>query len=119
MTGVRNYKELAVWQRSMELAQALYVASERLPEVEKFGLTAQLRRGVVSVPSNIAEGYGRQSTGDYRHHLSIARGSLLEVEAQLLLCERLGYLKHDETAPLLDEVEQIAKMLAGLIAKLH
>jgi len=103
----------------MELAQALYVPSERLPEVEKFGLTAQLRRGVVSVPSNIAEGYGRQSTGDYRHHLSIARGSLLEVEAQLLLCERLGYLKHDETAPLLDEVEQIAKMLAGLIAKLH
>jgi len=88
----------------MELAQALYVTSERLPEVEKFGLTAQLKRGVVSVPSNIAEGRGRQSTGDYRHHLSIGRRSLLEVETQLLLCERLGYLKHDETAPLLDEV---------------
>jgi four helix bundle protein len=119
MTGVRNYKELAVWPRSMELAQALYVASERLREVERFGLTAQLRRGVVSVPSNIAEGYGRQSTGDHRQHFSIATGSLLEVETRLLLCERLGYLKHDETSPLLDEVEQIAKMLAALIATLH
>jgi four helix bundle protein len=119
MPAVRSYKDLVVWERSMELARKVYLASGRLPETERFGLVAQLRRGAVSIPSNIAEGYGRQATGDYRHHLSIARGATLELETQVLLCERLGYLAPADTAVLLGETTQIAKMLAGLIAKLR
>jgi four helix bundle protein len=77
-----------------------------------------MRRSAVSVPSNIAEGYGRQATGEYRHHLLICRGSLLELETQLLLCRRLKYSSEQESDPVLDEITEISKMLGSLIAKL-
>jgi four helix bundle protein len=78
-----------------------------------------MRRAAVSVPSNIAEGYGRQATGEYRHHLSIARASLLELETQLLLCGRLGYLGRKESDSALDEIQQVSRMLASLISKIR
>jgi four helix bundle protein len=77
-----------------------------------------MRRSAVSVPSNIAEGYGRQATGEYRHHLSFSRGSLLELETQLLLCRRLNYMQADEVDTVLGEIAEISKMLGSLIAKL-
>jgi four helix bundle protein len=77
-----------------------------------------MRRAAVSVPANIAEGYGRQATGEYRHHLSIARASLLELETHVLLCERLRYFTDQESKPMLREIDDISKMLASLIAKL-
>jgi len=77
-----------------------------------------MRRAVISVPSNIAEGYGRQETGEYRHHLSIGRGSLLELETQVLLSKRLKYLQPSEADSVITEIEQISKMLATLISKL-
>ncbi len=78
-----------------------------------------MRRASVSVPSNVAEGYGRHATGEYRHHLSIARGSLLELESQIILCERLGYASRGTLGPVLDEIEQVSKMLAALISRIR
>jgi four helix bundle protein len=76
----------------MDLVETVYQLTGKLPTHEQFGLISQMRRSVVSVPSNIAEGYARQATGEYRHHLSISRGSLLELETQLLVSRKLGYL---------------------------
>jgi len=115
---VSSYKDLLVWQRSMDLVVTVYETTAKLPAGEQFGLVAQMRRSAVSVPSNIAEGYGRQATGEYRHHLSIARGSLLELETQLLLCRRLNYLPESETDLILGEITEISKMLGSLISKL-
>ena len=94
---IAGYQELLVWQRSMDLVAKVYRLTATLPAAEQWGLIAQMRRAAVSVPSNIAEGYGRQSTGEYRHHLSIGRGSLLELETQILLCVRLQYLNLADT----------------------
>jgi len=115
---VRSYKDLLVWQRSMDLVETVYKLTAKLPRTEQFGLVAQMRRSSVSVPSNIAEGYGRQSTGEYRHHLSIGRGSLLELETQVILCQRLGYLEQSKAESILREIEEISKMLAALISKI-
>jgi len=115
---VNSHKDLFVWQRSMDLVESIYRVTTSLPASEQFGLIAQMRRSAVSVPSNIAEGYGRQATGEYRHHLLISRGSLLELETQLLLCRRLKYSSEQESDPVLNEITEISKMLGSLIAKL-
>ena len=86
----------------MDLVESIYRTTARLPTGEQYGLVAQMRRSAVSVPSNIAEGYGRQATGEYRHHLSFSRGSLLELETQLLLCRRLNYMQKDEVDAVLE-----------------
>jgi four helix bundle protein len=77
-----------------------------------------MRRAAISVPSNIAQGYGRQATGEYRHHISIARGSLLELETQILLSQRLKYLQPEDANSVLKEIDEISRMLATLVAKL-
>lgn len=115
---VNSHKDLLVWQRSMDLVESIYRTTARLPTSEQYGLVAQMRRSAVSVPSNIAEGYGRQATGEYRHHLSFSRGSLLELETQLLLCRRLNYMQKDEVDAVLEEIAEISKMLGSLISKL-
>ncbi len=103
----------------MDLVERIYRITEKLPDRERWGLISQMCRAAVSVPANIAEGYGRQATGEYRHFLSIARGSLSELETHMLLCQRLGYIEAKEVAPLLSEVEEILKMLSTLISKIH
>jgi four helix bundle protein len=115
---VAGYQDLLVWQRSMDLVERVYRLTASFPPSEQWGLTSQMRRSVISVPSNIAEGYGRQATGDYRHHLSIGRGSLLELETQVLLSKRLKYLQPSDADSVISEIEQISKMLATLISKL-
>ncbi len=102
----------------MDLVEKVYRFTATLPSSEQWGLVAQMRRAAVSVPSNIAEGYGRQATGEYRHHLSIGRGSLLELETQILLSVRLKYLKSEDTYSVLKEIAEISRMLATLVAKL-
>jgi four helix bundle protein len=119
MSTVSNYRDLLVWQRSMDLVERIYRITEKIPDRERWGLVSQMCRAAVSVPANIAEGYGRQSTGEYRHFLSIARGSLSELETHLLLSQRLGYLDAAEVPSVLNEVEEILKMLAGLISKIQ
>ena len=89
---VKNYKELIVWQKAMDLVEEVYTASRSFPREEIYGLTSQLRRAAVSIPSNIAAGQGRRTTADFLRHLSIAYGSLREVETQILIATRLHYL---------------------------
>ena len=115
---IRSYKDLLVWQRGMDLVEAVYQMTKNLPASEQWTLTSQMRRAAISIPSNIAEGYGRNATGEYRHHLSIARASLLELETQILLCHRVGYLAQDDVKPFLVEIDDISKMLASLVSKL-
>jgi four helix bundle protein len=102
----------------MDLVESVYQITKKLPASEQWGLTSQMRRAAVSVPSNIAEGYGRQATGEYRHHLSIARASLLELETQVLVCQRLEYFTDAELKPLLRDIDDLSKMIASLVAKL-
>ena len=89
---VKSYEELVVWQKAMVLARKVYVLQRGLPKEELYGLGDQIRRAVVSIPSNIAEGFGRESSNEFKHFLSIARGSLYEVKTQLQLAANLDYL---------------------------
>lgn len=118
MVKIRSYKDLVVWQRSMDLVESIYRITEKLPAKEQWGLISQMRRAVVSVPSNIAEGYGRQSSGNYIQFLSIGRGSLLELETQIELCIRLKYLARSNVEKHLNEIMEINKMLTSLIHKI-
>ena len=99
----------------MNLAEACYRLTGRFPKDEQYGLTSQVRRSAVSVPANIAEGYGREAKGAYAQHLKIAQGSLKEVETHLLLSERIGLIGKDDLSPLLSKSESIGKMLRRLI----
>jgi four helix bundle protein len=115
---IRSYKDLIVWQKSMDLVDSIYKTTEKLPSKEQFGLISQMRRASISVPSNIAEGYGRQSTGSYTQFLSIARGSLLELETQIELYIRLIFIQQKDAEKILNEIIEINKMLTSLIIKI-
>jgi four helix bundle protein len=112
--SIQNYTDLVVWQKAMDLAVECYKASRPFPSDERFGLTAQVRRAAASVPANVAEGHGRAHRGDYAHHLSIARGSVKEVEVHLLLAERLGYVKAPEVKEARELCESVSRMLTRL-----
>lgn len=115
---VKSYKDLIVWQKAMDLVEMVYQVTKGFPKEELYGLTNQLRRAAVSVPSNIAEGQARRSTAEFRNFLSIARGSLAEVETQLLIAERLGYTPSDALNNILKIQVEINKMTNTLISKL-
>ena len=116
MANVRSFRDLIAWQRGMELAQMMYVATRQMPDSERFGLTNQMRRSAVSVPSNIAEGYGRQSRPDLLKFLRIARGSLNELATQYELATTLKMIQPShEIQQLLDETDRV---LQGLIRSL-
>jgi four helix bundle protein len=112
--GVNGYRDLLVWGRAMELVVGAYRLTDSFPEEERYGLTQQLRRAAVSVPSNIAEGHGRDHLGDYLRHLSIANGSLMELETQVLIAGRRGYLQKEEEGRVLNLAGEVGKMLSGL-----
>lgn len=115
---LRSYKELKVWQRSFDLCKRVYRLSRSFPADERFGLVAQVRRATVSIPSNIAEGHSRDTTRDYLRFLWMAKGSLAEVETQLMLARELGFGNTDETEAVLVELDEIGRMLKGLIRSL-
>ena len=116
---IHTYRDLIVWQDSMDLVVSIYCTTATFPKEERFSLVSQLRRAAVSVPSNIAEGHGRSRTGDYLRHLSVAVGSLSEVETQVQIARRLEYIAEDDQSRLLDSCNAIAKMLGGLIRSLR
>jgi four helix bundle protein len=111
---IRDYQDLLVWQRGMDLLVACYGLSDAFPRHELFGLTAQLRRAAVSVPANIAEGHGRDHLGDYLRHLSIANASLMEVETHLQAAGRLGYVAASDVDAMLASTAELGRMLHGL-----
>ena len=114
MAALKSYRELTVWQKSIDWVEQIYQASRNFPPEEKFGLTSQIRRAAVSVPSNIAEGAARSGTGEFLQFLSVASGSLAEVETQLILAGRLGYLPEADRQRLEMEADEISRMLGGL-----
>jgi four helix bundle protein len=114
---VRSYRDLKVWEKAMLLIIECYRISRLLPKTEMFGLISQIQRAAVSIPANIAEGHGREHLGDYLRHLSIARGSLMELETHLLIITRL-YLPMDEVNRALEMVREVDRMLSGLTNKL-
>jgi len=116
--NVKSYKDLIVWQKSLDLADRVYDVTESFPSREMYGLTNQLRRAAVSIPSNIAEGQARQSTPEFRRFLSIAKGSLAEVETQLHIAIRRNYVSKEDFQKILLLANEISKMLASLYNKL-
>jgi len=109
-----GHENLVVWKKAMEFAKDAYQATEKFPQRELYCLAKQLRRAVVSIPSNIAEGYGRNSRTELHQFVGIARGSLAEVETQLELARMLGYLSDSDTDTLLRDAGEIGRMLTGL-----
>jgi four helix bundle protein len=116
--AISSYRDLIAWQKAMDLVVTVYQATEPYPNREMFGLTNQSRRAAVSVPSNIAEGQGRGSTKDYVHFLRIARGSLQELETQLILAQRLGFLPDSHLESLLAQSDEVSRIISGLIRSL-
>jgi four helix bundle protein len=112
-----SYKNLEVWQKARELVAEVYLLSESLPPAEQFGLTSQMRRAAVSIPSNIAEGYGRDSAKAYGQFLRIAKGSVNELETLLILAADLRLMK--EQADLLSRIAKVGSMLTNLIRKVE
>ncbi|CAL1690337.1 hypothetical protein MMB232_00459 [Brevundimonas subvibrioides] len=115
---MNGYQDLAIWQRSMGLAEATYRVTRSFPKEEQFGLTSQARRAATSIPANIAEGYGRGTRPAYVSFVRIAQGSLKELETHLILARRLGFCSEDAVAPLLVEADELGRMIRTLIAKL-
>lgn len=117
MRSKRKHHDLLVWQEAMALVREIYGATADFPGHEAYGLTSQMRRAAVSVPSNVAEGAGRISPAEFLRFLSIARGSLCELETQILLAEDLGYIQ--DSSSLFDRMERVFSLLGGLMNSLE
>ena len=116
---VKSYRDLVVWQKAMDMAVAVYRVSDMFPDRERFGLTIQVRKSGVSVPSNIAEGQARASTREFLHHLSIARGSLAETETHLLVALRVEYITKAHLREAWDLIQDVGKLLNRLMQSLE
>jgi four helix bundle protein len=116
---LKSYKELMVWQKSFQLCKEIYRITKDFPKEEKFGLTSQIRRAAVSVPSNIAEGYGRKTTPEYIRALYVAYGSHCELETQVLLSGELGYIRAEDINGVQEHIAEIERMLKALIKSLE
>jgi len=117
--GLKTYRDLGVWQKAMDLVVVVYQQTKKFPAEERFGLTSQLRRAAVSIPANIAEGYGRKHRGEYIHHLSVAAGSAAEVETLLAIAARLEFVSREAAMEAWQLVQEVARMLAKLIQSLE
>jgi len=117
--SINSYRDLRVWQDAMALAESCYRLTRQFPRDELFGLTSQIRRAAGSVPANIAEGHGRDNTGNFVQHLRISQGSLKELETHLLLSQRVGILLEADLQPALAQCESLGKMVRALIRSLQ
>ena len=115
---IQSYRDLTAWQKGMDLVEETYRIVKCLPKEELFALSGQMRRAAVSIPSNIAEGYARRAPKDYARFLAIARGSVNELQTQLLLCVRLGYIHEEEIGRADLLCEEVNKILYSILAKL-
>ena len=113
-----HYRQLIAWQRGVDFVDLVYDATAVFPKEERYGISSQLQRAAVSIPSNIAEGQGRHSKGEFRQFLGTARGSLLEVETQLHIAVRLGYLEDERSKATFASLKEVARILNGLIGSL-
>ncbi len=118
MSNITTYRDLLVWQEAMNLCELVYELTHRFPDRELYGLTSQLRRASVSIPSNIAEGHGRRGSKELSHHLSIAKGSLCELETQILLSVRLHFLSKEDGDRFWTKVQDVGRLLNAFIRSL-
>ena len=118
-SGIKSHRDLLVWQKGMDMTEATYRLTARFPKEEMYGLVSQMRRCSVSIPSNIAEGFGRDNTGSFVQHLRIAQGSLKELETQIMISVRVGHCNSTATDMLLASCEELGKMLRALIRSLQ
>jgi len=116
--AVQSFRDLVVWQKSVDLVTEIYRLSRIFPKEEFFGLTSQIRRAAVSIPSNIAEGRGKSSKGEFQHCLHHSRGSLAEVETQIIIAQNLGYLSKEETEQAIEMISEVGRLLHGLITSI-
>ncbi len=114
-----NHKDLILWRKALDLAVLVHQLSAALPRSETYGLVSQLRRAATSVPSNVAEGYARRSTKEFIYFLHVALGSMAELETQLLLAQRVGYLSESEVTNLQDRIEEVGRVLHAVVAALR
>jgi four helix bundle protein len=115
---IHSFRDLVVWQKSVELVTEIYRLSKKFPKDEVFGLTSQIRRAAVSIPSNIAEGRGKSSKGEFQQCLHHSRGSLAEVETQIIIAQNLGYLTAAETESVMEMIAEVGRLLHGLLTSL-
>ena len=115
---VKDYRELIVWQKAIDLVEMVYRVTGSFPKEELYGLTSQIRRAAVSIPSNVAEGQARNTTSDFLHFLAIARGSLKEVETQVTIARRLGYIDDRKEVELVSLTEEVSRLISGLMNSL-
>ena len=119
MTEIRSHRDLVVWQKAMLLVERTYTATATFPDRERFALTQQISRAVISVPANLAEGHGRGTLRDYTNFVVISRGSLMEVDTLLEIAARLRYLSESDHGALQDLVDEVGRMLNGLLTRLR
>ena len=117
--AVRSYHELVAWKKAIDLVTEIYRSTQSFPRQEMYGLTSQLRRAAVSIPSNIAEGQGRLSRGEFKQFLGHARGSVFELDSQIIIARNLGYLDEHGSNLLLDRIHEVGRILNGLLASLE
>ena len=118
MEKINTYRDLIVWQKSMKLVTEIYQITTTFPNNENYGLTSQIRRSAISIPSNIAEGYGRNSTGDYKRFLQISVGSLFELQTQVEIAYNLNYISLDIFQIIMPKTNELDRMLSSLINKI-
>jgi len=118
MVVINTYRDLFVWQKSMKLVTNIYKNTATFPQSENYGLTSKIRRCAISIPSNIAEGYGRNSTGDYKRFLRISMGSLFELQTQIEIAFNLNYISKDIFQEILSDTNELDRMLSSLISKI-
>ncbi len=120
MTVIKSYKDLLIWQKGIDIIIKLYELVEGFPKEEIYALTSQLKRAAISISSNIAEGYGRNSTQSYIHFVSISRGSLFELETQLIVAQKLKFIKNETLfSDLMNQITEESKMINSFINKLE
>ena len=117
MSYLKSYKELIVWHKSIELVKQIYIITGKFPKVELYGIISQMRRTVISIPSTIAEGYGRKSPKEYAQYLSIAYGSALELETQIIISKELNFVKPGDFTKAEDLLMEVSKMLNSMTSK--
>ena len=116
--GVNNFKDLKIWKIAIKLVKKLYTISSKLPKEEMYGLTSQMRRSAISIPSNVAEGFRRQHNNEFKQFLYISLGSCAELETQLIIAEELGYIDNSNTSELFEDLDYICRMTSNLIKTL-
>jgi four helix bundle protein len=116
---IKSFKDLDIWKRSIKLAEDIYYVTKSFPKEEMYGLSSQLRRAAISIPSNIAEGFARHYGKEYRQFLYLSLGSCAEVTTQIIIASRLQFLDSSKSGKLLNEIDEISKMTMGLIKKLN